>query len=1160
MRNIKRTLIFTMALLLLLPLAGTHEAGSAYAQTQYATVTGRVTDEQDAVVPGATVTLTHLATNTSQQTRTNDEGLFVFGNVAAGTYEVRISKENFRTVSRQITVAVAQRLEISFVLPVGEVTEVVTVEALTETVNLASGDIARTVSQTELENLPLLTRNPYALVALAAGASDTAAVTGDTRGLGLAVAGGRTSSVNFMLDGGENNDTFVAGLGQTVPLDAVAEFKVQLNNMSAEFGRNAAVTNVVTRSGSNEFHGSAYEYYRGAGLSTETFDDKASGTPKSNFVRNQFGASAGGPIFHDKTFFFGSFEGLRVRSSGTSRFFVPTSDFFNASSPETRNFLNAFGGLPSSNCADAALTAEDIVVGIEGAPTYAGNELVNANTGAIIPAATRLFCRTTLRAPIDAGGGLAQNTWLWTGRIDHNFSDRTSLMGRYAFNQTSFPDGVISLSPYEGFNTGQRSRNQNMNLTLRHSFTPTMFSETRLIYNRVLTEQPLGEAPGTTPCWFYDLAFSTPTGDQITFPGYVPNVCVFAGIPFGGPQNIYQVAQNLTWSRGRHTWKWGGQYVHMRDNRVFGAFQNAFQDTFIMQGMLDGQVDFIFVAIDPKGKFPGDTYNTSVDGPFVQPRFDRHYWYNEVGLFVEDSIKLHPRFTLNLGLRWEYFGVLHSPQHERFLDANLFLDAVGPFSPSKTIFEQIRDARFSRTNNLFQQDWNNFAPRIGFAWDVTGRGRTVFRGGYGLFYDRNFGNALFNVIQNFPNYAVISQVPLGSFGVQNAPIMPNQFDTLNALAGAAFTITGSARMLDREMATAYSTQWNATLEHDVFGKGIITSLSYVGSNGIKLYSLNNLNQLGSCLLAPTINPTCVPDGGRTSRLNQTGLTGMNRRGNEGLSRYNAMALDVRTRRIGSTGLMVAGNYTWAHSIDNSSSFFGDSPFEGLFGFGFRDPFNPALDRASSTNDIRHRGTISFNWEVPWGRSQTGFAGHVLGGWTLSGIYIAQTGGAFTVYDGSSSSQCNNSGTNFCHPVLVGSVPARTQTPVSGAANSFTLYNIGSTFQTQQQFCASAPNPLACTAELYILNPEQLSPRNLFRTPGIWNADFAVFKDFRLPWEGTRLQARVETFNVFNHSNLYVVPGTNQYTGPASTVTGKRGVSPSGTVDRRNIQLALRLLW
>ncbi len=278
----RRMVVFAFATMFLLFLG----SSSLFAQSHYGSVRGTVKDPQGAAVPDAKVTLTNVATNVKQDATTNGDGIFVFPYVAPADYELSILKEGFRTSTARVTVEV------------------------------------------------LLNQNTYGLMLLTPGASDTGSVTGDTRGGsvmagggGVAVGGARTSSINFMLDGTENNDTFIAGAAQDIPLDSVQEFKMQTNGASAEYGRNPVVANVVTKGGTNRLHGDAYEVYRGAGLATNAFDDKASGTPKSNFVRNQFGGSVGGPIIKDKLFFFGSLEGIRVRSAGSDRFFVPTPAF-----------------------------------------------------------------------------------------------------------------------------------------------------------------------------------------------------------------------------------------------------------------------------------------------------------------------------------------------------------------------------------------------------------------------------------------------------------------------------------------------------------------------------------------------------------------------------------------------------------------------------------------------------------------------------------------------------------------------------------------------------------------------------------------------------------------------------------------------------------------
>jgi hypothetical protein len=501
-------------------------------------VRGTVTDAQGASVRGAKVTLLNRATNVSAETLTNGDGLFVLAYVGAADYDLSAAKDGFRTTKTSVTVEVAQVLTVSLHLEIGQVTETVTVSESALTINTTNGELSHEVSGKELRELPLLNQNYYDLMKLTPGAVDTGSVTGDTRGFsmagggGVAVGGARTSSVNYMLDGAENNDTFVAGVAQDVPLDAVQEFKVQTSGASAEFGRNPVATNVVSKSGTNVLHGGLYELYRGAALSTTPFDDKASGNPKSNFVRNQFGGSLGGRIIKDKLFYFGSMEGIRVRSSGTSRFFVPVQSFLDNAAPAVVSYMNSYG-LPSSNCSDRALTAEQIWDDTEnhraadGSSTYGttpSSGLFNANTGALIPGATQLFCRASVRAPVDAGGGTPQNSWLATGKVDYQYSTDTSLFVRYAYAKTDNPVGAGSVSPYPVFDTPATALSQNIAASLTHSFSATLFSEVRASFNRVHPELPLGKAPGSAPCWQYNRfqIGNTGTGDRITFPATCP--------------------------------------------------------------------------------------------------------------------------------------------------------------------------------------------------------------------------------------------------------------------------------------------------------------------------------------------------------------------------------------------------------------------------------------------------------------------------------------------------------------------------------------------------------------------------------------------------------------------------------------------------------------
>jgi len=398
-----------------------------FSQTQFGTIYGRITDKSGAVVTDATVKLTNIEQQTTQETKSGGEGSYTFANVLPGKYKVSAQKEGFATIEKNIVVNVADRLTEDFALQVGATSEVMTVEASSVQVNTTSGDVAHTITSAQLENLPLLTKNPYALIGLAAGATDTAAGVGDVRGQGFAVGGQRTSSVSYLLDGSDNNETFITGPAALVPNDTVQEFKVQSNSMTAEFGRNAVVTNVVTKSGTNQFHGSASEYYRGAALTANTVQNKENGTPKPNFVRNDFTFAAGGPIIKDKTFFFGALEGVRVRSQGVAFWWVPTQQFVDNVAPNMAAYVASGGPLPASD-ASQCMSAADFRARQGGGP----NPFVNPNTGLNIAEDTPFFCKTTTRPPIDAGGGTGGDTWNAVAKIDHSFTPATRLSFRYA--------------------------------------------------------------------------------------------------------------------------------------------------------------------------------------------------------------------------------------------------------------------------------------------------------------------------------------------------------------------------------------------------------------------------------------------------------------------------------------------------------------------------------------------------------------------------------------------------------------------------------------------------------------------------------------------------------------------------------------------------------
>ncbi|MEJ2245973.1 MAG: carboxypeptidase-like regulatory domain-containing protein [Acidobacteriota bacterium] len=492
---------------------------AALAQTQFGTISGQVEDPSGAVVADAAVNLMNIADGLTQKSASNDSGVYVLSNVPIGEYEITIEATGFQKYIHNFKMTVAERLVIDAQLEIGSIDEVVYVEANAASLNTVTGDLSTTLDNQDIQLMPLLDRNPYKLISLVPAAADTGSSAGDTGGIGITVAGTRNQAINFMLDGGENNETFTTVVAQSVPQDAIAEFRLLTNSMTSEFGRNPVVAKDV-----NDFHGSLYEFYRGSGLSAWNYDDKAREAAKSRFVRNQFGASLGGPVIKDKSFFFGSFEGIIVRSSTSKRFYVPTQEFISAASPDAQDFIQGFGGVPSGDTGDV-LTARQIIETIDllGPPVYELRPLIDYNTGELIDPDTPLFSNVTMKDPREAGGGDSQDTYLFTGRFDHSFSQDTRFFARVAYQQSTYPLGTISISPFTAFNSGRKQRYQNYAFSLTHNLNPSMFNESRVVFNRIHENQPLGEAPMNSPCW--DYYWDTPES-PIVLPGYLPEKAI----------------------------------------------------------------------------------------------------------------------------------------------------------------------------------------------------------------------------------------------------------------------------------------------------------------------------------------------------------------------------------------------------------------------------------------------------------------------------------------------------------------------------------------------------------------------------------------------------------------------------------------------------------
>ena len=1116
-RGLKKAVSSLLAVFLLLSLG----LASTFAQTETGQITVRALDEKGAVVAGAAVSVKSVSTGAERTATTNDEGSATITNLQSGVYDVTVTGSGFAPNKQQVQVTVGARLTVDFSLSAtarGETITVVAGEGGVE-INTQTQELSDVVSQAQITELPTLTRNPYDLVGISGNVSPADP---SGRGTGYAINGQRAASTNILLDGGENVDTFTAVVGQSIPLDAVQEFRVITSNFSAEYGRaSGGIVNVATRAGSNTFHGSLYEFNRVSALASNDFDNNAQGLEKGVFTRNQFGYSLGGRVIKDKLFFFSSTEWTRIRSSQEVISMVPTPELIASSSAATRAYFANY----------------QLVTPINGP--------VNAATG---------FGQVRLNRAVDAGGGTPGNDWQTVGRLDYNWSDKTQIYVRGAFQEGDNPDGTVSFSPWQGFNTGFQYRNQNYLTSVTHSFSSNVVSQTKVVFNRLNQQQGLNaEQPDQPTLYFFGSGQARIDTFLVRLPGYLPT-SPGSAIPFGGPQNFLQLYQDLNWTRGNHQWRFGGQYVHIRDNRTFGAYQNAVAVLGTTAGqalsnLQAGQLISFTVAVDPQGKFPcfrnpltGATIQTpecTVQTPLSTPNFSRSNRYHEWAAYANDSWKIKPRLTLNLGLRYEYYGTQHNANQA--LDSNFYL------GEGATVFERIRNGRIqlaqdSPIGKLWQVDKNNFAPRLGIAWDIFGDGTTSLRGGYGMAYERNFGNVTFNVIQNPPNYATVQ------ITTSVIPVIPITANNLGPLAGAGISRPlppVSLRAVNPDIVNAYAHFWSAAFERQLT-RNTIASVEYSGSAGRNLYSISNINRRGTGNFY--LGDTLTTSGFGSGRLNNAGASDINFRGSDGRSNYNALIVSLDSNSLAKLNLRLTARYTYSVTKDNLSSTFSDS--SNNFNLGFLDPFDPNLDYGNADFDVRHRFVTSFTWGLPTVKDSSGWMNHIVNGWQLNGIFVARTGSPFTIFD------CANSifAESPCMRVIANgplsfqpSISRGDATPVD-QPNRYNFVDLGGL--TAGTFVnpitgGNDPGPY----------PANMTKRNAFRGPGFWNMDGALFKNFKFT-ERVSFQFRFEAYNVFNHANAFVIYGF-----PDNELAfNPDGFVPAFFSGRRNVQIAGKIIF
>jgi hypothetical protein len=1116
--------VLTFAVLLLM---------TSYASAQStSTILGVIKDTSGGVVPGATITVVNAETSLTRTVTTGVDGSYRIPALPVGRYTVKIDKEGFKPETQQgLMLEVAQNLVVNTTLEVGTAAQEVVVTGEAPLVNTTTSSLGSLVNEERMADLPLNGRNYVDLTLLQPGVAQQ--VTSSSGGAGISgtwfsANGAPVRSNNFTLDGAMMQNAYGASSGSqagtTLGVDGIREYKVVTSAYSAEYGLTMGSQMViVSKSGSNRWSGDVFEYLRNDHLDARNFFDSAKTSPGRRlpmFQRNNFGGSFGGPIKKDKTFFYAVYEGLR-QNLGVSINDTVLPDACHNLVPNGSNY--AFAD-------QASATACGGTTGSPAVPVL--------TTSTVIPAAIKPYLdlypspngpSKSFTLPASSRNRVDYGQI----RVDQNIGASDSFFGRYTIDDGELNNATTSTATTPSgsafpqyFRISGASRNQYLTVSETHIFSPSLLNTVRASYSRTnFAADNLYSQDFSTPT--YALVTGQPMG-TVSITGYTtmgPN----GGYPTVHVQNIYTASDDVFYTKGRHALKFGV---------LFNRYNSATRHTKLLQGQ---------VAFSSLPNFMQGIFNTFaslaayVPGPPGPPPYppanlDRDFIYNTLGFYAQDDFRATSRLTLNLGLRYEFQTVPYdlAGRGSRFLD-------IQDSSQTYTFGPPIKNPGYK-----------NISPRVGFAWDVFGTGKTAVRGGFGIYYDvGNIGSALQQQVNGMPPYSVQQQVTKNP--TKQIIKIPLDYSISSEASIGGLQTTGY------NIKNPYSYQYNLTVEQQMPG-GIGLAVSYVGFTG---------RQLWHTMEANPVVPTSITDGvkfwGGSTRVNPDWssailtTTGSN-------AWYNSLQV-VANKRL-SRGLQFQSAYTYSHALDTTSGQMYASDCGASGGLQGLDPFNPDYDKGPSCFDARHNWHFNLLYHIPDLKSDNFMVKKVLNGWWLGNIVNIQSGYPFTpVLSVNRSGSGVFGGRQGDRPNLGTDTVAPGQTGAEGSINT-----------TTSTFVPFDPNSVIIGDPNMWFNPLmfRLGPtgylgnasRNMLRGPGLgtWNISFNKDTALGFLGENGKLQFRAEIFNILNRANFNMPSGTtfqgktSDPAGPTESPVNAVAQIKSTATTSRQIQLALKLIF